>query len=94
MEKVDLGNVRSWAKIMGTVFCVSGAVVMATVKGPKLLGMELLPNKLFFGEQDTWFIGCLFLLASACSWSLWLILQVLIFEFCFHNSHLTFVFEK
>ncbi|KAG6421219.1 hypothetical protein SASPL_117769 [Salvia splendens] len=71
MEKVDLGNVRSWAKIMGTVFCVSGAVVMATVKGPKLLGMELI-----LGEQDTWFVGCLFLLASACSWSLWLILQV------------------
>ncbi|KAL1563540.1 WAT1-related protein-like protein [Salvia divinorum] len=71
MEKVHLGNVRSWAKIMGTVFCVSGAVLMATVKGPKLLGMELLPQK-----QDTWFIGCLCLLASSSSWSLWLILQV------------------
>lgn len=68
---------------MGTAFCVSGAVVMALFKGPKLLNMELiLPRNSIFlqlgGDElhDTWIIGCLFLLASACCWSLWLILQV------------------
>ncbi|KAH6772295.1 nodulin MtN21 /EamA-like transporter family protein [Perilla frutescens var. frutescens] len=66
--------------MMGTVFCVGGAVVMALLKGPKLLNMELIfpTNSIFLQfapQQDTWVIGCLFLFASTCCWSLWLILQ-------------------
>lgn len=81
LEKVRLGSLRSLAKIMGTLFCVSGAVVMALLKGPKLLNMEpIFPTNSIFlqfaPQQDTWAIGCLFLFASACCWSLWLILQV------------------
>ncbi|KAL1553830.1 WAT1-related protein-like protein [Salvia divinorum] len=82
LEKVDLGNVRSLGKIMGTGLCVSGAVIMALLKGSKLVNMELLPkisivlHLHLVGEEDRWLIGCLFLLASTTCWSLWLILQV------------------
>ncbi|KAG8367666.1 hypothetical protein BUALT_Bualt16G0096700 [Buddleja alternifolia] len=77
LEKVRLRSLRSVAKIIGTVFCVSGAVVMALLKGPKLLNMELQPkNSLFLQSgDDTWSIGCLFLFGSACCWSIWFILQ-------------------
>ncbi|XP_047943702.1 WAT1-related protein At4g30420-like [Salvia hispanica] len=80
LEKIDLGNVRSLGKIMGTCLCVSGAVIMAVLKGSKLLNMELLPRNSIVlhlvGEEDRWLIGCLFLLASTTCWSIWLILQV------------------
>ncbi|KAL3824685.1 hypothetical protein ACJIZ3_020714 [Penstemon smallii] len=77
LEKIHLRSLRSAAKIIGTVLCVSGAVAMALLKGPKLLNNEFLPrNSLFHHrEKDTWLLGCLFLLGSTCCWSLWLILQ-------------------
>ncbi|KAG8367669.1 hypothetical protein BUALT_Bualt16G0097000 [Buddleja alternifolia] len=77
LEKVHLRSLRSVAKIIGTLFCVSGAVVMALLKGPKLLNMEFQPtNSLFIqGGGDTWLLGCLFLFGSTCCWSIWLILQ-------------------
>ncbi|KAI3446685.1 hypothetical protein Pfo_003350 [Paulownia fortunei] len=79
LEKVHLRSLRSMAKIIGTLTCVTGAAAMALLKGPKLLNMEFLPrNSLFLGSggHDTWLLGCLFLFGSACCWSLWLILQV------------------
>ncbi|XP_011079339.1 WAT1-related protein At4g30420 [Sesamum indicum] len=77
LEKVQVGSLRSIAKITGTVVCVSGAGAMALMKGPKLLNMELLPrNSLFQADgHDTWLLGCSFLFASATCWSVWLILQ-------------------
>ncbi|CAA0820008.1 WAT1-related protein [Striga hermonthica] len=68
LEKVNIRRLRSVVKIIGTVVCVCGAATMALFKGPKLL---LSVNN----GHDTWFLGCLFLLASPCCWSVWLILQ-------------------
>ncbi|KAJ4709437.1 WAT1-related protein [Melia azedarach] len=78
LEKVDIRSLRSIAKILGTVFCVGGAIAMALLRGPKLLNAEFLQAKsfLFSSGGDNWFLGCLFLFASALCWSLWLILQV------------------
>ena len=79
MEKVNIRSWRSIAKIVGTVICVSGAVSIALLKGPKLLKAENLPSKsitMASSEADTWFLGCLILTACCCSWSIWLILMV------------------
>lgn len=69
-EKV---NRRIIVKIIGTVVCVSGAVTMAVVKGPKLLNS---PKSFLSQQGDNWLLGCLLLLASSFCWSFWMILQV------------------
>ncbi|XP_017441352.2 WAT1-related protein At4g30420-like [Vigna angularis] len=79
MEKVNIRSWRSIAKIVGTVICVSGAVSIALLKGPKLLNVENLPSKsitMASSQADSWFLGCLFLIVSCFSWSIWLILMV------------------
>ncbi|XP_050216233.1 WAT1-related protein At4g30420-like isoform X2 [Mercurialis annua] len=69
LEKINIRSIRSIAKIVGTVLCVSGAIAMALLRGPKLL------NSFVLGGDD-WLVGCLLLFASSCCWSFWLILQV------------------
>ncbi|KAL7224553.1 hypothetical protein ACSBR1_025925 [Camellia fascicularis] len=78
LEKVDMRSVRSMAKIIGTVLCVSGAVFMAFLRGPKLLNTQFLPSKSLLSSEggEDWLLGCVFLFASCCCWSVWLILQV------------------
>ncbi|XP_044471316.1 WAT1-related protein At4g30420 [Mangifera indica] len=79
MEKINIKSTRSVAKIVGTLVCVSGAISMALLRGPKLLNSEIIPpQKSLFasGNHETWLLGCLFLFASSWCWSLWLILQV------------------
>ncbi|KAE8056121.1 hypothetical protein FH972_012916 [Carpinus fangiana] len=84
LERIDLGSLRSIAKIAGTILCVGGAVSMALLRGPKLLNAELmLPENAVFGSGgDNWLLGCLLLFGSCCCWSLWLILQVPASESC------------
>ncbi|KAL0456430.1 UNVERIFIED_CONTAM: WAT1-related protein [Sesamum latifolium] len=78
LEKLPLPSARSAAKIIGTIVCVSGAVAIALLKGPKLLNDEFLPIRRAFlhGDHNQWLLGCLMVFGSSCSWSLWLILQV------------------
>ncbi|KAK8490366.1 hypothetical protein V6N13_076383 [Hibiscus sabdariffa] len=77
-EKVNIRSLRSIGKIAGTVICVTGAIFMALLRGPKLLNAQALPAKSLIGvgaEGEHWLLGCLFLFGSACCWSVWLILQ-------------------
>ncbi|KAL5548902.1 hypothetical protein UlMin_004133 [Ulmus minor] len=76
LEKINIKSLRSIAKILGTLVCVIGAVSMALLKGPKLLNTKLLPaGNSIFGSTggENWLLGCLFLFASSCCWSIWLI---------------------
>ncbi|XP_050216073.1 WAT1-related protein At4g30420-like isoform X2 [Mercurialis annua] len=84
MEKLKVGSLRSLAKIIGTIFCVSGAITMAFLKGNQTLNTELQQPKLFISLQvdDYWLLGCIFLFASSCFYSLWIILQVPISASC------------
>ncbi|KAM3257637.1 hypothetical protein ACQJBY_049760 [Aegilops geniculata] len=70
LEKVDLRSSRSIAKIVGTVVCLAGAMLMAFFKGPKLLGALLLP------ATDDWVKGGIYLMGNAFCFSIWYILQV------------------
>ncbi|XP_042939270.1 WAT1-related protein At4g30420 [Carya illinoinensis] len=79
LERVDFGSLTSIAKIVGTILCVSGAVSMTLLRGPKLLNAELLlpANSHLLGSgHENWLLGCVLLFGSCCCWSLWLILQV------------------
>ncbi|OMO61055.1 Drug/metabolite transporter [Corchorus capsularis] len=80
LERVNIGSLRSIAKIVGTVICVSGAIFMALFKGAKLLNSQsqiLVAGKsLVEWEGENWLLGFAGLLGSACCWSIWLILQV------------------
>ncbi|KAE8700150.1 WAT1-related protein [Hibiscus syriacus] len=78
LEMVNIRSLRSIGKIVGTLICVTGAIFMALLRGPKLLEAEPLPEKSLFGWDggEHWLLGCLFLFGSACCWSIWLILQV------------------
>ncbi|KAJ6857267.1 hypothetical protein NC651_038845 [Populus alba x Populus x berolinensis] len=70
-EKINIRSFRSVAKIVGTVICVSGAISMALLRGPKLLNTTIFES----GGED-WLLGCLLIFASTFCWSIWLILQV------------------
>ncbi|XP_058745207.1 WAT1-related protein At4g30420-like [Vicia villosa] len=84
MEKLNIRSLRTIAKILGTVICVSGAVSIALLKGPKLLNAENMPSKSIIGlslkSDDNWLLGCLFLLGSIVAWLIFLILQVPAYE--------------
>lgn len=84
MEKVEIGSVRSMAKVVGTMICVSGAFMMALLKGKKLLNSSSRNSDYFMiwtsfleatGDRN-WLMGFFFLLGSSTCWSTWLILQV------------------
>ncbi|WJX85839.1 hypothetical protein P8452_68233 [Trifolium repens] len=80
MEKVNIRSLRTIAKIVGTIICVSGAVCIALLKGPKLLNAENIPSKSILGlaseSDENWLLGCLSLLGCIVAWSIFLILQV------------------
>ncbi|AET01178.2 nodulin MtN21/EamA-like transporter family protein [Medicago truncatula] len=83
MEKVNIQSLRTIAKIVGTMICVTGAVSlsMTLLKGPKLLNADhKMPSKTMMTttleSDENWLIGCLFLLGSSVAGSIWLILQV------------------
>ncbi|XP_050219464.1 WAT1-related protein At4g28040-like [Mercurialis annua] len=83
MEKLNMRRLRSIAKIIGTLICVSGAIAMALLKGPKILNSTLLHQQFFLSYQaDNWLVGCILLFGSSCFWSLWIILQVPISASC------------
>ncbi|KAF8657754.1 hypothetical protein HU200_059914 [Digitaria exilis] len=71
LEKVDVRNVRSIAKIVGTAICLAGAMFMAFFKGPKLLGAILLS-----ATSDDWVKGGIYLIGNAVCVSIWYIFQV------------------
>ncbi|GLJ53365.1 hypothetical protein SUGI_1137800 [Cryptomeria japonica] len=80
MEKVKIRELRSQAKIVGTIVCVGGAMVMTFYKG------HILPS--FWSSQQTsshavsssthdsrWIKGAMFLAASTLAWGGLFVLQ-------------------
>ncbi|KEH17793.1 nodulin MtN21/EamA-like transporter family protein [Medicago truncatula] len=81
MEKVNIRSIRTIAKIVGTIICVSGAVSIALLKGPKLLNADKILSKsimatTLLGSDENWLLGCLSLLGCTVAWGIFLILQV------------------
>eukprot|EP01018_Ginkgo_biloba_P017334 Gb_23338 [translate_table: standard] len=69
LEKVNIRTMRGQAKVLGTLVCVGGAMVMTVYKGPVL---ATLAGAL---KTETWTLGAILLFASCCLWSGWLTFQ-------------------
>ncbi|XP_058745210.1 WAT1-related protein At4g30420-like isoform X1 [Vicia villosa] len=76
MEKMNIRSLRTIAKVLGTMICVSGAICISLLKGQKLLNADNLPPKSILESDENWLLGCLFLFGGCVAWSIWLILQV------------------
>ncbi|XP_062081095.1 WAT1-related protein At4g28040-like [Humulus lupulus] len=88
LEKVNCGSIRGIAKIVGTVICIGGAIVMALVKGPTLLN-SLHSSSSSTNAPQNLQLGCLFLFICCCCWSFWIIMQVPISTICPDHSYST-----
>ncbi|PAN12535.1 hypothetical protein PAHAL_2G271000 [Panicum hallii] len=75
-ERVNIKEISSMAKVLGTAVCVGGAIAIAFFKGPKPLNLSLNHS-----SSSKWVMGALLLIGSSSCWSvcwsLWLILQVI-----------------
>lgn len=67
LENVNIRSIYGQAKVVGTVVCVSGAMVMTLYKGPVLL-------KALHG-LSSWDLGAILLFASCLVWSGWITFQ-------------------
>ncbi|KAL6846541.1 hypothetical protein ACP4OV_023989 [Aristida adscensionis] len=77
-ERVNIREVSTIAKILGTAVCVGGAITLAFFKGPKLLSSHLSlsdSSMLLHSLSSEWVTGALLLVCSSSCWSFWLILQ-------------------
>ncbi|KAH9319665.1 hypothetical protein KI387_021434 [Taxus chinensis] len=84
LEKVNMKSIRGEAKLLGTLLCVGGAMVMSLYKGPLIeqlwsRGLHVAGNPFRLGDHfviQDWQMGCLCLFGSCMCWSSWIIMQV------------------
>ncbi|KAF8695330.1 hypothetical protein HU200_037560 [Digitaria exilis] len=75
-ERLNIKEVRSIAKVVGTAVCVGGAITIAFFKGPKLLNLSLGDSYMLIHPSNSkWVMGALLLITSSSCWSIWLIMQ-------------------
>lgn len=88
MESVDIKSNSGRAKIVGTVVCVGGAMVLTLYKGMPLFdrpqsqttvsipqAMELSIKLSYSKKAERWTIGCVALIVGTLLWSSWFLLQ-------------------
>lgn len=85
METVRLGTASGQAKVLGTVVCVGGSMIMPFYKGP-LLKVWASPMHWRYAEHATdatvppsgsaAIVGDVLIILSCVAWAVWFILQV------------------
>lgn len=87
LESVGIKSKAGQAKLMGTLICVGGAMLLSFYHGPEVyIGesrihwkyAETVGNKSSLDSHGSSFIlGPFLLIASSVSWAIWFILQVI-----------------
>eukprot|EP01018_Ginkgo_biloba_P010193 Gb_06678 [translate_table: standard] len=85
MEKLDISQFRTWAKIVGTVICVGGAMVMTLYKGPVVLMFwsshhHHLDKAATSAAGKDWTKGSLLLVGACLSWAAFFVLQAAVIK--------------
>lgn len=84
IEKVQMNRRDGIAKMLGTMLCVAGAMVITLYKGPTIFApsasmhLNLNNRANMVGDGATtknWTLGCIYLIGHCLSWSGWLVLQ-------------------
>ncbi|XP_041018417.1 protein WALLS ARE THIN 1-like [Juglans microcarpa x Juglans regia] len=83
IEKVRLDRKDGIAKVLGTIFCVTGATVITLYKGPTIYSptqtlhstTPAFVSQLGDANGKNWTLGCIYLIGHCLSWSGWLVLQ-------------------
>ncbi|KAI5665557.1 hypothetical protein M9H77_15410 [Catharanthus roseus] len=77
MEKLELKNLSSQVKIMGTIISIAGALVVVLYEGPAVITVRSFPsNKLSaVGSSSNWVIGGALLAAEYILVAVWYIYQ-------------------
>ena len=90
MESMNIKKLRSQAKLMGTIVCVGGAMLMTLYKGP-IVHMPWSASHDRFPQTSSsrtsaaamtdnkeWIIGSILIVAATLAWSCLFIIQVII----------------
>ena len=86
MEIISIKQIHGLAKVLGSILCLSGAMMFAFVKGPPVDFMKWYPaNQKQISHsltsdhsKENCIRGPLMMLSANASWALWLVLQVYI----------------
>ncbi|XP_038875305.1 WAT1-related protein At3g30340-like [Benincasa hispida] len=78
-ETVKLKSSSGKAKVIGTVVCISGAVLLTTYRGPTLANASYATAHVGDAKlkktTESWTVGCIALVAGTLLWSSWFLLQ-------------------
>ncbi|KAH6778770.1 hypothetical protein C2S52_010007 [Perilla frutescens var. hirtella] len=88
MESLRLSSGRGRAKVVGTLICIGGSLIFTFWKGESVLKtsgrgalLHVSGNDEPSGHQhQNWLKGSLLILISFVSWSIWLILQAMVYK--------------
>ncbi|KAL5076630.1 hypothetical protein RYX36_015614 [Vicia faba] len=90
IERVNIKQIRSIAKVIGTLVTFAGALLMTIYKGPQIhLFYSPKTSHHHAGSHDTqththWISGTLFILLGCFAWSSFFILQASLFSYLFN----------
>ena len=84
LERVGIRRKPGQAKVLGTVICVGGAMLLSFYHGRTVIGessihwkyAEKMGNKNSSSHLNNFFLGPFLLIVSTISWAIWFIIQV------------------
>ncbi|KAE8696876.1 Ribosomal RNA processing Brix domain protein isoform 1 [Hibiscus syriacus] len=88
LERVNIRSTAGQAKVVGTLVCIGGAMVLTLYKGKTLAGLDSRDTNnhivnydgtmVSTRKRERWGIGSMFPVACAICWSSWFLLQAMI----------------